>query len=106
MPTLADPPVVLRQCNGCAAALRPATANEVAAHRTGAALPDARRDCPGCAPHATRDDLAVLAAAHIAVRTGSVVDWPLGDVEAALAVASDLTAALRAVLDIRGEVSR
>lgn len=101
MPTLADSPVLLRQCNGCSAVLRPATAAEISDQRAGRVLPDVRRDCRSCAPAVTRQDLATLAAALVAVRTGAVVDMPSVDVERALAVALDLSATLRAVRDVR-----
>jgi hypothetical protein len=101
MPTLADSPVLLRRCNGCGMALREATAAEITAQRDGQALPDVRRDCRSCAPNVTRQDLAALAAALIAVRTGTVVDMPLDDLGHALQVALDLHQTLRAVWDVR-----
>jgi hypothetical protein len=93
--------VVLRQCNGCQAALRPATVAEITAQRDRRPLPDVRPACPVCAPTATREDLAVLAAAHIAVRTGAVVDMPLDVVERAAGLAVDLAAALRDIAEAR-----
>lgn len=102
MPTsTADRPVVLRQCNGCQAALRPATVAEITAQRDRRPLPDVRPACPVCAPTATREDLAVLAAAHIAVRTGEVGGLPQDVLERALRAAIDLAAVLRAVRDVR-----
>lgn len=101
MPTLADSPVLLRQCNGCNTALRPATDAEIADQPAGRPLPDVRPACPACAPSATREDLAVLAAAHIAVRTGTVGALPQDTLKQALRVAGDLSAVLRAVRDVR-----
>lgn len=106
MPTLADQPQVLRRCNGCGAALRPATTKELTAQREGRALPDARPDCRDCAPSATREDLVVLAAAHIAVRTGEVGGLPQDVLERALRAAIDLAAVLRAVRDVRAGADR
>lgn len=97
MSTLADPPLVLRQCNGCKAVLRPATPIEIAAQRDHRGLPDVRRECRSCAPAATREAAALLVAALIAVRTGAVVGMPRDMVELAEHLASDLAAALRAV---------
>lgn len=102
----AEQPVLLRQCNGCNTVLRPATAGEIADQRAGRPLPDVRPACPPCAPSATREDLAVLAAAHIAVRTGAVGALSQDTLERALRVAGDLAAVLRAVRDVRAGADR